>query len=366
MTTSISKPLTLIDLPHDVLLKIYEFSEITSFLQLVFVHSSLHKKINDLRDYILSKESIKLVFSSKIHFFYFIDKTFNELLVDCKKRYLRQISKVLAPSTEIILLKREVMRNLHMFQFAPYPKINRLFAKMMCFYIQHNTFIHYPNKFDLIAFYVFSTALYTKSVISINHVTQILDRLAIGNSEWKSLCVEYFSSILNFSFININFDTLYTITKYSVNFTTLWKMFIYKPLNLCNTVLLNNTECSTKVNKIICDICSLKFQYPNDELIGHNFNEIKSLLIDSSATLYNSFTFAQRLLINKEIFITHPISKNKVRFQSRMYVRLMQHLNRMATETTHDPNVQYYTNCIRKIRREIRFKQNSLIENYFS
>lgn len=357
---------TLVDLPHDVLLNIYEFSDLTSFLQLMFVHPFLNEKINALSTYILSKESTKMVFSSKLHFYYFIDNTYKELLVDCKKRYLRQISRILNSSTEVILLKREIMRNLHLFQFAPYPKVNRLFSKLMIYYIQHNTFIHYPHKFDLIAFYVFSTALYTKSVISINHVTQILDRLAIGNSEWKHLCVDYFSSILNFSFININFATLYTITKYTVNFTTLWKMFIYKPLNLCDTVLLSNTECQTKVNKILCDICSLKFQYPEDELIGHNFNEIKNLLQPSSATLYNSFTFTQKLLINKEIFITHPINKNKIRFQSRQYVRMMQHLNRLSTETTHEANMQFYTNCVRKIRREIRYKQNVLLQKYFS
>lgn len=360
------KPCTLVDLPHDVLLRIYDFSDLTSFLQLIFVHPLLNKKIKELSAYILSKECTKMVFSSKLHFYYFIDHTYNELLVDCKKRYLRQISRILTSNTEVILLKREIMRNLHLFQFAPYPKVNRLFAKLMIYYIQYNTFIDYPNKFDLIAFYVFSTALYTKSMISINHATQFLDRLAGGNSEWKSLCVDYFSSILNFSFININFATLYTITKYTVNFTTLWKMFVYKPLNLCDTILLSNTECQTKVNKILCDICSLKFQYPEDELIGHNFNEIKNILQTSSATLSNSFIFMQKLLINKEIFITHPINKTKIRFQSRQYVRMMQHLNRMVTETTHQPNVQFYTNCVRKIRREIRYKQKVLLRKYFS
>ena len=363
--SSLSQRDSLVHLPHDILLKIYEYSDLVSFLQLRLVHPLLNSKIDDLSNYILSKESHKLLFASKLHFYAYMNNQFFELLIDCKKRYLRYVSKSLSGNADVIMLNMEVMRHLHMYVYSPCSKINNVFVNLMSHYIQHGTLLFYPNKFDLIAFHVFSTALYTKSTLSINHVVRILDRLALFDNNWNGICIDYFTSVCNFSFLNINFDTLYTMTKYAVNFTTLWKMFTFKPLNLSCTYLLSNIESGTKINKILSDICSLKHQYPNDELIGHNYNELRTLLGKSSVALYNSLLFIQKLLVNKDIYITHPINKNKIRFQSRQYIRLMQRLNHASTETSHQPNHHFYSNCIRKVRREIAIKQDKLIHQFF-
>lgn len=121
-------------------------------------------------------------------------------------------------------------------------------------------------------------------------------------------------------------------------------------LDLTNSSLVKIGSEITK--NCIEDIVILKFNHPDDNMISHNYNQIKSFL-NQDQNMKSIMECYEKMLVNRKIYIRDPVTENRIPFNSMMYLRLLRQVR--SSRRLHQ--------CL---QNNVRYQQLRLLKRYFS
>lgn len=150
--------------------------------------------------------------------------------------------------------------------------------------------------------------------------------------KFRDIILNYYTYILdsvhNGQNIYNKFKIIYDISPYVINIYSLKKIFSYRVLDLSNTNLLFCCNLDQCVVNNIYSICDTKEAYYNDDLISHNYNEIKTFLYNNCIEYYNILIYRENYLLNEKIFIKNPITNRRMRVNGKRWIYLVCNLKK--------------------------------------
>lgn len=151
-------------------------------------------------------------------------------------------------------------------------------------------------------------------------------------SKFRDIILNYYIYILNSvhndKIIYDKIRIIYEISPYIINIFSLKKILGYKVLDLSNTQLIFCCNLEGCVVDNIYSICDTKNSYYNDDLISHNYNEIKTFLYNNCIEYYNILIERENYLLNDKIFIKNPISNRRIRVNGKRWIHLICNLKK--------------------------------------
>jgi len=148
------------------------------------------------------------------------------------------------------------------------------------------------------------------------------------------------------------FRIMYDISPYVTNIYCLRKIFTYRILDLSKTSFIYCCNLEMCVIDNIYNICDTKFSYYNDDLISHNYREIKTLLYNYSTEYYNILINRENDLLNTKIFVKNPITNRRMRVNGKRWVHVICNLKKK------DKNM--YNNMVDDIVKQQNILRNKI------
>lgn len=242
-----------------------------------------------------------------------------DINIQTKKRYfyngIKYICYILNNSK--MFLNNEILNNM----------ISDIFR-----YYYVNRKISYPNIINMIVVNAFINILYYPNNVNIYSVLKFFKIFNKQNVfKFQDIIIYYYIYVLNYIHDNIihnSFKIIYDISPYVINIYCLRKMLSYRILDLSNTYFIYCCNLETCVIDNIYAICDTKNAYYNDDLISHNYREIKTLLYNYSKEYYNILINRENDLLNEKIFIKNPITNRRMRVNGKRWVHLICNLKK--------------------------------------
>lgn len=347
-----------LNLSHDI---IYEISKKLSLKDICNLMGTCNKLYNDIKNYeiyIFHNELRKSNKSYNIknmaileHFFYnFLNYNIIIHLYKYRKKYYKKGSKE--------FLSHFILYNCMPINFTDNTFINNLFNKIFYFYVTNNykDLCIYPNKFELCALYNF---LQIEVFCIYDNFNYWFDFLESFTNKYRDVKIKYYNSVLDsiHNGIILNFDQMYTISKYTSSIYIIKKIMGYKILDLSNSNL--HLCCITCNYDNLIEICDFKHHFYKDDLVSHNYNQLKSFLYKENIDYYNILISREKTLVNNRIYIKNPITNRRLRLNGSVYKQLM-------TFFTDIDDWECFFKYYIKILKYITKRQKMLIKRYFS
>jgi hypothetical protein len=145
--------------------------------------------------------------------------------------------------------------------------------------------------------------------------------------KFKDIILNYYTYILdcihNDRIIRNKFKIIYDISPHIINIYSLKKIFSYRMLDLSKTDILFCCNLEHCIVDNINSICDTKYAYYNDDLISHNYIEIKKFLYNRCIEYYNILIYRENFLLNEKIFIKNPITNRRMRVNGKRWMHLI-------------------------------------------
>lgn len=206
---------------------------------------------------------------------------------------------------------------------------------------------NYPNILNLIIISSFTNIVYFPNSVNIDFGFNFLKKFN-NNSKFKDIIIDYYIYILNSihdnNVVYNALDKIYEISPHVINIYCLKKIFSYRLLDLSKTRIIFCCNLNTCVVDNIYEICNVKHAYYNDDLISHNYNEVKKILYSQSLEYYNILIYRENYLLNKKIFIKNPITNRRMRVNGSKWMELITFLK--------NENKNVYNSIILKVLKE--------------
>lgn len=282
-------------LSHDILFEIYKHAGFASFARLKIVSRALNEKITNLEEYIVTDQAKQLYETpSKKHIYTMID-TFGQ------QNYQSPINKFVK----------------YIWFLSMYPDLTT--------YQKHK--ISY-----LVSFY---TEQGCKSTVARHFLENVL--------KYRNSCC-------------LTMDQLYSISFCVIDICALKKLFGIRVLDLKNTYLQSCCDRNICSYDNISEICLYKYYRRYDDLLCHNYQQIKMLLAKQCPLMLQQMLHAEVLLVNRHIYIRDPTQNNRnIRYTIDSWERILNFY-------------MYYGkyNSVQKLYNYICHKQRQLLKKYFS
>lgn len=193
----------------------------------------------------------------------------------------------------------------------------------------NNNYKFYGSVLNLIVINCFINIVYFPTNIRIEAGFNFLKNFNTPSlfSKFRDIILNYYiyilNSIHNGKNIHDTFRIIYDISPHIINIYSLKKIFSYKVLDLSNTELLFCCNLNQCVVNNIYSICDTKQAYYKDDLISHNYNEIKAFLYNNCIEYYNILIYRENYLLNEKIFIKNPITNRRMRVNGKRWIHLI-------------------------------------------
>jgi len=351
--------LTINNLPPDIIYEVTKNLNLKDICNFMGTCNNLYNNIKNYEIFIFHNElkrENKLYNINNIrvteHFFYnFLNYNIIVHLYRYRKRYYNK------KNNNKISLRNFILYNEMQIDTIENVYLNNLFQKIFYFYV-FNNFCHlslYPNKFELCALYNFLQIEVFSISENFNYWFDFLESFKLS---YRNVKIKYYNSMLDLvhtSVVIFSFDQLYEMSKYVTSIYIVKKIIGYKTLDLEKTHF--NMCCFMCNEEYLLEICNLKMLFYKDDLISHNYNELKKLLFRENENYYNLLIHTETSLINNKIYIKNPITNRRMKLDGSIYNKLM----KLFTENDYD-YLKYYIRILSYIKK----RQKTLRIRFFS
>lgn len=185
---------------------------------------------------------------------------------------------------------------------------------------------YYPNVLNLIIIQCFINIVYFPDNIHIESGFNFLKNFNEKHhfSKFKDVIINYYTYILNSihneKIIYDKFNIIYDMSPHIINIYSLKKIFSYRLLDLSKTRLLFCCNLEDCIDENIKSICDTKYAYYNDDLISHNYIEVKKFLYNKCSEYYNVLIERENYLLNEKLFIKNPITNRRMRVNGKRWM----------------------------------------------
>lgn len=185
---------------------------------------------------------------------------------------------------------------------------------------------YYPNVLNLIIIQCFINIVYFPDNIHIESGFNFLKNFNEKHhfSKFKDVIINYYTYILNSihneKIIYDKFNIIYDMSPHIINIYSLKKIFSYRLLDLSKTRLLFCCNLEDCIDENIKSICDTKYAYYNDDLISHNYIEVKKFLYNKCPEYYNVLIERENYLLNEKLFIKNPITNRRMRVNGKRWM----------------------------------------------
>lgn len=166
-------------------------------------------------------------------------------------------------------------------------------------------------------------------------------------------CYNYYNFILDTNVV-LTFDSLHKISQRVVNLNVINKLFACKLLDLSRTILV--PCCDTCVRGVISKLAYIKYNSSKDDLICHNYKELKAFFARTNPLLNRLLCTQELVCINRDLLVTHPVNKKRVRLNSRRGKRMLHQLKHLFPYSLH----------LHDLEKNIKNQQIHLRNKYYS
>lgn len=353
--------------------KIYQdiFNNICYYLSLKDI-AKLKKTNRIIRNYVYNFENILLSVE--------LNKNENDLYMTSydKKQYfynfILEILNVFYTRNKHIINLDKKIYNFHYNYFFENQCLNNMTIDIFYHYINSNYNIKdYPNSFDLILISKFIYLYYFRDNLTIESCFNFLQNFNNGNktpSMFQDIIIDYYIYTLKCihdrtKYIFNTFEKIYIMSPYVINISCLKKIFSYKVLDLSKTKLIYCCEEQQCIVENLYEICDIKNAYSHDDLISHNYMQVKYFLYNQCLDYYSILFNRETYLINEKIFIKNPNTNRRMRINGSLYKSVMfslySHIN-----SNESSNKKIYKQLYGNIINDIWYKQNYLRRRLFS
>lgn len=305
-------------LPPEIILIIYKFLNIKEISKIKHLNKNLYYKCINLEDCTFSNEINNLNKNLKKNIILSILKNFINTSIQTYHSYLIQTYN---PRYVNKIFKGYLLYNSYnrYFTISKNYIVNHMFNDILHYYIKHNEIENYPNQITLFVLYLFIQIDYYKNTNYVNYYLKFLNTL--DTFKFKNLLCDYYFYIL-ITNVPITFDQMYQLSPFVITVPVLKKIMSYKVLDLQHTHLINC--CYNCIPSNIKDICKLKLNFWNNDLISHNYIQIKNLLKKQNPLYFNCMSQYEDCLLNKVIYIKNPNSNKRIKINSQIYYSMLE------------------------------------------
>ena len=307
-------------LPTDILFLISSHLELQSICKLKRVNSKMFAKINSIQEYIVTKYISNKKSKTKNEIQIVLSFFFTENLHKVKCYHLEHLSNTLDKTTEFIDLRKNIRQSISTYNISTNNIVNQMYQNLLIYFIDNDTIIGYPNSVELYLFFHFLKLIVHKQYINVDYYIDFIKEFT--HHRFDDIFYNYTNYFVKNITIDhtIKFDTLHKLSSYSTSVWILKKLLSYKVLDLKHTVLI--PEDDYELSKIcIADIVLFKFNHQNDDLISHNYNSIRNILIQNKKLLELMDRY-ETLLVNRIITIIDPFTNKKIYITGKSYKNL--------------------------------------------
>ena len=250
--------------------------------------------------------------------------------IDFENIYLTKQLKIISDNSNIIE-KKSYFYNyfkyiIYNFSVDKYLFQNDILNNMIL-NVYNNYFTkYYPNILNLIIIQCFINIIYFPNNIQIESGFNFLKNFNKPSSfsKFQDIIINYYTYILNCihndKIIYNKFRIIYDISPYIINIYSLKKIFSYRLLDLSKTRLLFCCNLEHCIVDNINSICDTKNAYYNDDLISHNYIEVKTFLYNKCPEYYNILIERENYLLNEKLFIKNPITNRRMRLNGKRWM----------------------------------------------
>jgi hypothetical protein len=285
------------------------FNNISNYLSIIDI-AKLKQTNKLLRFFVINFEGIYLTNQLKA-----ID---NDSNIIEKKRYFYNYFKYIISNFSV---------NKYLFQ-------NEILNNMILNIYNSQITKNYQNILNIIIIQCFINIIYFPDNIQIESSFNFLKNFNKGNSflKFQDIIINYYTYILNSihndKIIYNKFRIIYDISPHIINIYSLKKIFSYRLLDLSNTRLLFCCNLEHCIDDNINNICNTKYAYYNDDLISHNYIEVKTFLYKNCIEYYNILIERENYLLNEKLFIKNPNSNRRMRVNGKRWMHYISNLEK--------------------------------------
>lgn len=284
--------MSLSNLPSEILLEIFDYVHIKDIIKIKSLSKVLRTKVTSIESFIVT----------------------NELKKQCVYQYAPVQKRIAHKHLELTISNTLAFTNTNFISF-----------QNICFDSYFNALVKEYHKNKTLQ------CNNITNLIVIRNILQIIDNTKQDNYlidfiynnvslSLKSIVIEYYTTLLSGA-RTINFNNLFKISKHAVTLKSMNKLYGYKCLDLSSAIFINCCEsCQFDYLK---NFVQLRYNLQNDNLICHNYNEIKNLLQHNATKLYNQMTIFEDRILESQLSIICPTMNKKIRYKSRHFNTLM-------------------------------------------
>lgn len=330
-------------LPEDILGLVFDHLSFKEIYNLHNINLLLRTKLNNMSTYVITKQIVKHQLSYTKEDLY---SKLTELLLNAENS-IKSIIKIgnYNPNVTLSICKSYVFFN--------NSGLNKLFIKILIFFLQIRNLKKYTNIFELFIFYnLFKIHIY-KDITDVMWNIKFLHDFSIHNK----IKEQYFTYILTFD-VQLNLEHIYIISKNIITLEFIQRILAYRPLELFKTKFIDNCD-DEKTDKLLEEIISIKFNRSIDEIINYNYSQIKSMIKRNNCNVFNKILSKELEIINRHIYIRNPYTNLKLKLNSPHAQNLLYKLQ------FENPNCDSHKHFL-GIQKHIKRQQGILYSKFFN
>jgi hypothetical protein len=346
-------------LPTELLLKTFKYLSVTDLVQLQRCNRVVYNSIRNNEEYLVTQE-LKHKYQTNKHDMYgVVTHLVDDLYKQARDHLLFATTKgCRLPIKEVHLL---IFDNVFSYQICDNRLINRLFQKVFYWFLCYGNVHTFPKPLHIYILYRLLDIYVFYNTTSVEQNVKFLESLTKTTTTPASTSTIFLHQIASnyYQFVvknklDVKFDTFHCMTKYVTSLSILKRLFGCRTLNLDKSkLLICCPECTTEA---LVEICSFKFNRPDDYFLSHNYHVIKNHLKFNCPILFQELRRIELQLVNKEISYRYPLTRARVRLDSLYSCRLM-----YTYQFEHGKN---HVEFIR-LKRYIYKRQRQLLNRYF-
>lgn len=319
-------------LPNDIIYELTKYISLKDIAHLKLQSTVVNEKVKNLQKHIIvyNINQTQECNGNTIDNLY---DYLNSYLSECIKKYRRIFFKEFYWSKHLYnekFFKYYISDFDNFYYFADMSIVNKIFIKIFRFYVT-NDFCDvrsYPNSLELLGFYNF-IKIQKRDVYNIDYYHNFFESLS--NKLYYDIKIDYYKYVLDLNHGNVittSFNSIYKISKYITSVLNVKRLMSYKVLDLSKSIL--NMCCEECGGNNVYEICVMKRNFYKDDLISHNYNELKKILRNENPYYYTELTTSEDVLINNMIYIKDPYTNRRIRLNGYRFKGLMENLKEEA------------------------------------
>lgn len=312
-------------LPDEIIWEISKYISLKDIVNLKRTSSILNDKINRIQKNIVIY-NMKVIGKTNGIYLENLWTYLNNYLSECIKKYRKMFNKEFYWSKNLYndtFFKYYIIELDRLSHFTDKVIINKVFNKLLRFYVTNNfcDMRSYSNHLELFVFYNFIKIKKRDDMYNIEYYFNFLESL--NNDLYYNIKINYYKYILNLHHVcTLSFDKMYKISKYITTISNIKKLMSYKVLELSNSIL--HMCCVDCDDNNLYDICIMKRNFYKDDLISHNYNELKTFLKNENPYYYGILKNNEDTIVNDMIYIKDPYTNRRVRVNGNRFKNLME------------------------------------------